>query len=396
MSGAPREFTNYAVNYFCTFGLVAFFIGFLPLHCKAIGLSAAQVSIIMACGNLSALVSAPFFMRYLKSRVGAGASFLIGAAGTVLLFASLYTASEFMQVLMAMFGFTFFWNGILIQCDASAIHHAAGGAFKFERVRLWGSLGFIAFSYLFGASVDIFGVSSILHVGAGITLLVFISSLTLSRQFKSEAEETQESSAAPKLPFFLSASFLLVVGLCWFAHSALYVYLSLYLDSLGWSAQLISVAWGVSVAAEILMLFNFHLLERRISLIWILRLSLMLTIVRWLLLGCYQSYTAIFAAQLLHAFSFASFHVASMKLIYNLLPKGKRVAGQAMLTTWGSAGGSLLGRLCIAALTGAAASAATFRMMFLFSGLVTAAALLATFLFRSGGTNSAPPALSGR
>jgi len=66
--------------------------------------------------------------------------------------------------------------------------------------------------------------------------------------------------------------------------------------------------------------------------------SLALAAVRWLMIGFGVEYPAmIWAAQLLHAASFATFHAAAMTLIYRHFGEGSQGQGQALYSMlWGT------------------------------------------------------------
>jgi PPP family 3-phenylpropionic acid transporter len=119
-----------------------------------------------------------------------------------------------------------------------------------------------------------------------------------------------------------------------------------------------------------------HRVLRHFSLRLILLASLFLTIIRWWLIGCFaESLTVLIVAQLLHAFSFGTFHGVSIELIRRYFDGNIQGQGQALYSAVGFGAGGAVGAL----LSGATWSISPV-LSFTISALLAAFAWLCVYL----------------
>jgi len=238
--------------------------------------------------------------------------------------------------------------GSQILIDSELVHHNFKGGLKFERIRVWGSIGFILLSFLLGI---IFKNFNSLNGTLAIIPIIIALSIT-SFRLSNHLEPLQEYSISKKaiLKIFKNQNImilLLCVSLMWIAHTPLYIYLSLYLERLGFKSSEISIIWNLGVLAEICFFLLFTFLEKYFTVLNILKSCLFLAIFRWYILYTFTSYPWFIVAQIFHAFSFAAIYICSTKLIYQYFPVDLKHKSQAYLSFLGIGVGSLLGRLII-------------------------------------------------
>lgn len=171
----------------------------------------------------------------------------------------------------------------------------------------------------------------------------------------------------PAVRWFFASLFFHVM-----AHFAIYGFLSLYLDALGYSKAMIGTLWAVSVLVEIAWFFAQGRLIGRLRMTqWlvvggaaaVLRMALTAGLGGWL--------AAMFIAQALHALTFASHHTACIAMLTQHFPGRLRGRGQALFTVIGYGLGGVLGVLA----GGALVSWLGYQAMF---GVATGLALLGT------------------
>jgi PPP family 3-phenylpropionic acid transporter len=149
------------------------------------------------------------------------------------------------------------------------------------------------------------------------------------------------------------------------AHTSLYAFLSLYLDSLGHGQRAVGALWTVAVAAEIAFFWSQGRWFARCSAhTWLVAAALasLLRFAVMALLGGH--WLLLVAAQSLHAITFAAHHMACISIVDRHFPGPLRGRGQALYATLGYgvsgviggvAGGAIIQRWGFAALFGAAA-----------------------------------------
>jgi PPP family 3-phenylpropionic acid transporter len=115
------------------------------------------------------------------------------------------------------------------------------------------------------------------------------------------------------------------------AHGPLYAFFSIYLADAGYGTTAIGVLWSLGVIAEILVFLAAPAWMRRFAAVDILIASFALGVVRFALIGwAVDSPAALVAAQLLHAATFGTCHLASVALISLWFSGARQVRGQAV------------------------------------------------------------------
>jgi PPP family 3-phenylpropionic acid transporter len=130
------------------------------------------------------------------------------------------------------------------------------------------------------------------------------------------------------------------------AHGPLYAFFSIYLAAAGYHTVTIGVLWSLGVVAEILVFLAAPAWMRRFSAVDILIVSFALAVARFALIGwAVDSPVALACAQVLHAATFGSCHMASVALINQWFSGTRQVRGQAVYLSAAFGFGGFLGAL---------------------------------------------------
>ncbi|MCB0334467.1 MAG: MFS transporter [Bdellovibrionales bacterium] len=346
--------TLFSLFYFFFYGYLVIPFSFYPLRLREIGFSATQIGVVSTVANLSMMLGAIFSLQLAHRLSSERRLGYLWGLGTSILLVPLLWFEEFAWIvaLMGLAHFTHKGCGILI--DAWAVRSAAErGDFHFERTRLWGSIGFLLLSFMTGVLVDLFGTAIIIPlgiiIGAPISLMasrILLTKPTRKKGHERHEEQRRDRGTTSSRPWFFSFLTLLIALALSFGSSApMSIYLSVYLESIGWSATFISLAWVIAVTAEVFFFQFFKLIEVAFSLTTLFRISALFTALRWLILYEFREPWIIFLSQILHAFSFGGLYLCSVKLAYQILPDDLRDRGQGWLISFGSGLGMLLGRI---------------------------------------------------
>lgn len=215
-----------------------------------------------------------------------------------------------------------------------------GGQFNarlYGRVRLWGSLGFLVTVMAAGTWFEQRGMASF-PAWAVATLLAVTVSVWWMPDHKEAPHHAEEPKGQvwqllrqPAVAWLFAAMFWHVL-----AHIAIYVFFSLYLDSLGYSKTVIGALWAVSVVCEIAWFFSQGRWLPRLSLSAWLWLAAVLAALR---LGLTAGWATVLPflvlAQMLHAVTFATHHTVCIALLSHHFPGRLRGRGQALYTVFG-------------------------------------------------------------
>ena len=97
---------------------------------------------------------------------------------------------------------------------------------------------------------------------------------------------------------------------------------------------MIGILWAVGVLAEIIIFLIMHRLLPAHGARKLLLITLLLTSLRWLLIGFFvNDLGVLFLAQLIHAFSFGVFHAVGISLVHDFFTGSHQGRGQALYSS---------------------------------------------------------------
>ena len=377
----PRQLAPFAALSATYFAHVGFFNPYLPLWLKEMGYPILVISLLASLQSVTRTF-APYAWGWLSDHTGERAR-LLRVSATIALVASMGLWWDGGPVWMGIVLLVLFTHtsSMMSLTEAAMAHLVAGDWGRYGRIRLWGSLGFMVTVFAAGAWFEKFGMH---HFPAWtvITLLAVLVCTLLVPDAR-EPAVSLEQAKEPILPvlrkpvvrwFFASLFFHIM------SHFAIYGFLSLYLDSLGYSKGMIGALWGLSVLVEIGW---FFLQGRLVTLLpmtgWLL-LGGAVMVLRMALTGGLGGWLwVLVAAQAMHALTFAAHHTASIAMVSNYFPGRLRGRGQALFVIMGYGLGGSLGVLAGGAL---ASSHGFVPIFYVASGLGLLATLCAWRVWR--------------
>jgi len=321
-----------ALFYLFYFALVGVYIIFMPKVLLSFGYDNADVGVIYAAAPFMRFLIPFVFRRYvtLDHRV-----FLISLVSTFV--ASLVfvgTVESFWLYLVANLLFGTSMGIVLPYVETISLKKLSKG--RYGKVRLYGSVGFMVIALWLGKILSY--PYEALYYLSSMALLTLISGAVVAYYDSDTKMATTEENSSFRLsnyPWFWVSLFLMQVGF-----GGYYSFFTIYETSHGVSLEIVSWMWSFGVVCEIVMLyFQGPLLQR--NLLTILKLSIVVTAFRWLLLYLYpDSMSMIFASQSLHAISFALYHTASISYVFTIYSQ-KKLAQQFLLGIAFGLGGSV-------------------------------------------------------
>ena len=317
--------------YFFYFALVGVYVIFMPKALLELHYSPVEVGIIYAAAPFMRFLLPFVFRHYIA--LGPNVyrlSLLLTFVGTLIF---TQTVEHFYFYLLANLLFGAAMGVSLPYVETIAL--AKLPKQHYGRVRLWGSLGFMAIALWLGKVLSTpYETLYYLAVMAVLTLLFGVMLTKYDTINHSTAQEDASFSLKKYWAFWLSI-FLMQVGFGGF-----YNFFTIYETSHGISLEIVSWMWSFGVLCEIFMLyFQGPLLQR--SLLHILQFATLVTALRWLILYLYpESVIITFMTQSLHAVSFALYHTAAITYVFSLY-KQKKLAQQFFLGIAFGLGGSV-------------------------------------------------------
>ena len=332
-----RQLVPFAAVSATYFAHIGFFNPYLPLWLKELGFGLFAISVFTSVQAATRLF-APYGWGWLSDHTGERVKLLRYGATVALLCACvlLFDLSPIALglVLLVMFTHT---SSMMPMSEAAMAHLVSqGGAFdakRYGRVRLFGSVGFLVTVFMAGAWFEYFGmkhfpewtVLSLIAVTLSVWCLPDLKEAVSSNDVKEAVWPVLRQK--PVMWFFIAAFFHVL------SHMSVYVFFSLYLDSLGYSKIWIGVLWAVSVIVEIAWFFTQSKWLHRLSLTaWLLVCSAAMTLRMGMTAQWADVLWVLLIAQVLHALTFAANHTVCVALLSHYFPGRLRGRGQALYT----------------------------------------------------------------
>jgi len=329
--------------YFFYFALLGATAPFFALYFDHLGFSAARIGELVAIPMLMRCV-APNLWGWLGDATGRRLAIVrLGALCTLASFALIFVSQSYAWLALVMALHAFFWHAVLPQFEVITLAHLRDQAARYSRLRLWGSIGFIVTVVGLGqlferVSLDAYPWALILIMGG-----IVLGSLWVPNAQPTHREETAGHGgflAQLRRPGVLA--FYVCVALMQLSHGPYYTFISIHLEALGYERGLIGQLWALGVVAEILLFLVIPRLLVRCSLRQVLLASFLLAALRWLLLGNLADHLGVLLfAQVLHAATFGSFHVAAIHFVQRSFGARQQGQGQALYASLSGVGGAL-------------------------------------------------------
>jgi len=322
--------SGFYLFYFATLGALVPYWG---LYLQSIGFAPSEIGSLMALLMVTRIVAPNIWAwiadhRESRMRVVRLASFL-----SVVAFAGVFAGRSFWWLAAVLLGFSFFWQASLPLLEVLVMNHTGARPGAYGRVRVWGSIGFIASVVALGPVVDARGpwwvLPTILTLVLGIWLFSLVLPESEARGRAPHPEPLLKVILRPEVLVFLTVCFLMQVS-----HGPYYTFYSIYLESYGYSKTLIGALWAFGVVCEIGVFLLMPWILARANLRTVLLVSFLLAAARWLLIGWFpQNLPILIAAQALHAATFGTFHAAGMQMVYRFFTGRHQHRGQAIYSS---------------------------------------------------------------
>jgi len=317
--------------YFFYFALVGVYVIFMPKVLIDLGYTTAEVGIIYAAAPFMRFLLPFIFKHYI--RLGSKVylfSLFFSFAATLLFWG---TVKHFELYLFANLLFGAAMGVSLPYVETIAL--ASLSKSSYGKVRLWGSIGFMAIALWLGKVLTVpFEALYYLSIMTFLTLVFGLFLIRYDTTAHEQAHDDSSFSLSRYWAFWISV-FLMQVGFGGF-----YNFFTIYETSHGISLEMTSWMWSFGVVCEIVMLyFQGPLLQK--NLLNILQFAILITVLRWLILYLFPgSIIWTFTAQSMHAISFALYHTASITYVFSLYTQ-KKLAQQFFLGIAFGLGGSV-------------------------------------------------------
>jgi PPP family 3-phenylpropionic acid transporter len=324
--------------YFAAMGLI---LPFFPVFLDGLGLDVAMIGIMTGLLAAAKVVAPPWIGHLLDRQPDSLVQrFIIAASLFAAIAALLMGVSLNLYALAAViFLFGILWAVILPLTDGISVSVSEAALADYGRLRAWGSVGFVVASLAAGAWLADQNIDAFPMVLAVLMLITAFAAQGFPR-LEASGTQNQDSTARFSTMFYqlLGLAFLMQVS-----HGAYYGFFSLYLAEAGYTGWQIGIYWVIGVVAEIVLMWQFSRILQQAVPALVFTTCMSLAALRWLGTGLTADPWLIAALQLLHAASFAAFHVAAIAWVKRLAPASRHAAAQGWYSAAGFGLGSTVG-----------------------------------------------------
>ncbi len=297
--------------YLFYFAIVGVYVIFMPNALIEVGYSAVEVGAIFAAAPLVRFAVPFIFVKKLS---------LNHTSFNIALIMICLAASVFWMALDS-FWMLFLTNimlGIgmaLMLPYVEVIVLESIGKERYGRVRLWGSVGFIAIALLLGELPHTIAFT----VGSFVVMIfatAFCGYVVALHERGRAGSSLQMSDGL--LPILTNRWLWIGFFLMQVSFGAFYNFFTIYELDNNIAISTTVYLWSVAIVAEI-VLFYFQAPLLRRKLILLLQFAALVTVLRWLIVWFFpQSVAMLFVSQMMHAVSFALFHTASIAYLFTI------------------------------------------------------------------------------
>jgi MFS transporter, PPP family, 3-phenylpropionic acid transporter len=331
------EVIRLSFYYTALFAVVGVLGPFWPVWLAGRGLSAAEVGLILTTTAWARVMVNPFIAQA-ADRYQAERRFLLALSALALVaYLGFQVIDGFwpLLALSAVAGISF--NVILPIGEKQVLARVYARGLDYGRLRLWGSLSFMATAWIAGQIIDsALGVEGILWVVYVCLALTFVGCFLLP-QTKVARKSTSGGGTLKLLlrnrAFLL---FLIAASLIQASHGAYYGFASIHWQANGMDGSDIALLWAVAVVVEIMLFAMSGWLHRTFGVARLLMFAAAAGIIRWTAMGMSADPWLMFALQPLHALTFGAAHLGAMHFIAQAIPERAGASAQSLYAAVGS------------------------------------------------------------
>jgi MFS transporter, PPP family, 3-phenylpropionic acid transporter len=311
-------------------------LAFFPLWLRDQGLSAVQISTLLAAPVLVRIFAVPP-VTYYADRSPERAHVMIAIAAISLLF-SLFLAVDltFYGLFLLVCLMSAAWSPQVPLADSIALSGVRRFGVEFASIRIWGSVAFLAVNICAGLAIERYSSAAVPLMIAAAFASVLLAACFMPRLGR--RRRLSDAGLIPAGPQSLGRPavlmFLLATGLIQASHGYLYSFGSIYWKESGISADLVGFLWAAPVFAEIVLFKYYGRIFGRARPEVVLLAAGGVAVVRWTLFPIIGSsglgFSGFFAAQLLHGLSFGATYLAQQNYLAHAVPEDQSGSAQGL------------------------------------------------------------------
>lgn len=321
----------YALASFLYYGFMGCFISYIAVFLMDRGFNSIEIGTVFAVYTIARILLGQIFAHLSDMKQNHLGFYRFGLIGAmVFLIPCLFLPNNYWFLIFIILSLSCFMS-IVSQLELLCLDATNSNIKIYNRVRFFGSLGFVIFAILMGQMLDIFSSVVVVYFG----LFVLLSGYLLSKKMinikyenesKSSLNDFLSKCVSPVFIPFLLASTLLHISFAPFVS-----FFTQYLSINGYQGVEVGILFSLGAVAEMVFFLYAGSVLSRFGVRNLLIFGFLITAVRWYLQGRYiDSVTIVILTQCIHAFSFGLMHSVSVHFIRQYFEPKQQGRGQFM------------------------------------------------------------------
>jgi len=336
---------------FLAYGVV---VPYFPVWLDARGLDPLQISTVTATPLFVRLLVTPG-IGLLADRLGNYRVVIVALAWVALaMVIALGFASGYWPILLIGVAFLLSNSTMLPLVETVAVRAVRAEGLDYGRMRLWGSVTFIAANFLGGLAIEAWGG------GFALWMIMLSASATIAAAhwLPKSAPRTIAGAALPRgarpvtprasalaQPDWCASSpmrllrsrlfvlFLIAIGCTHGAHATFYTFGALHWRAEGLPAAWVGTLWAIGVSAEVLLFAFSRPIVRRFGAVQLIFAGAVASVVRWGAMAFDPPLTLLVPLQALHALTYGAAHLGAILFISRAVPHRGMGSAQSFYST---------------------------------------------------------------
>lgn len=329
--------------YGALFLILGIHLPFLPVWLDARGLGAQEIAIVTSASLFLRVFVTPT-VAVMADRTGRHRTLVNLLAWLALALALLLSQMQsFWSLLLVAVPFAISLSTIMPLTETIAVGGVRAYGLDYGRMRLWGSLSFVAAGFACGWLIDAMSAEAVIGC-----LLFGLAATAMCAWLLPERARVDARPAAPapdvaggarsqtigklvRSPVFLG--FLIAAGAVQGAHGMFYAFGALAWQAQGISPVWIGALWAVAIAGEVLLFAYSGRIVSRWGAVTLLIAAAGASVVRWGAMAFAPPITLLAPLQVLHALTYGASHLGAMHFISRAVPEAEQGTAQALYAT---------------------------------------------------------------
>jgi len=305
--------------YAASFLLIGVQMPFFPVWLEAKGLNAAEIGLILAAPAFVRVAAVPLLTRIADRHGALRETLILASFAAAAGYAAVGLADGALAILLAVSVASIAYTPIFALSDALALKGLKihGGAYG--RIRLWGSVAFIAANLGAGLMLDVIAPVHLIWAIAACAMIAALVSLLVA-----PLSAPRSAPDAASLPLWRNAAFLAVIAaaaLVQSSHAMFYGFSTIDWKAAGFDGGTIGLLWAIGVIAEIILFALASRLPLGLTPQMLLVIGAAGGVVRWTAMALDPPGWSLPLLQGLHAATFGATHLGLIGYIAHHAPE---------------------------------------------------------------------------